>query len=64
MKNRGIFAIIARTLAPALAYVKDVLAPAPSYGVAAYRGGGRSAFETISAPRCHTQRYKNGRKRI
>lgn len=54
MKRRGIFAILAGMLAA----ISSALKTRPTYSIAAYRGEGRSAFYSVSAPRCHTQRKR------
>lgn len=58
MKRRGIFAIATILYIAARDYLKDVFTPDPTLSVGAYRGEGRQAFESISAPRCHTQKRK------
>lgn len=64
MKRRGIFAIAAGMIAALGVSLKKLFETRPTYSVGAYRGEGRSAFLSISTPRCHTQRYKNKRARI
>ena len=56
MKARGIFAVMTAMLVGLAQRAKLAFAPTPGSGTSNRSSGGRDAFLSISAPRCHTQK--------